>query len=213
MIPSGPLAWPVMPDEPWVLLYLHGHGSSPSEVAPTIAHLDPEGRFVAVTPEAPFPLGDGGGSWFEHGPRGVEPASLEAAVSWVMTLLGGLEADLGISRSRVVLGGFSQGAAMALTLATRSAAPFGGLLLQAPFVPESLDAEVDPAVVAPTEVLVQHGVSDEVVPDFLGRDLAETLGAAGSRVVFESLSCGHERAPAMLDGARRWLAATVGAAS
>lgn len=193
-----------------VLVYLHGHGSSPAEVAPTVARLDPEGDFVTVTPEAPLPVGDGGGSWYDHGTRGADAASLTASVERVLHVLGAMERDLGLARDDVVLAGFSQGASLAVAVAARSTAAFGALVLQAPFVPEGLDVEVDPRRTVPTDVLVQHGRDDEVVPDFLGRDLADALLAAGSKVDFESLACGHERSDEMLEGARRWLAARFG---
>lgn len=192
-----------------ILMYLHGHGSSPAEVDDSVRALDPEGLVHVVTPSAKIRLPTGGGSWFDHGPRGVNPESLDGSVRWLTTLLDGLLADLDLDSSRVILAGFSQGAAMAATLAASWPKPLGGLLLQAPFLPEGLDVAVDPATVQPTTVLIQHGVNDEVVPQFLGEDLADALRVAGSRVTFESGPHGHVRTPEMFDGARRWLRALV----
>ena len=192
-----------------LLVYLHGHGSSPDEVIDTVMQLDPERDFVTITPEAPIALPDGGGSWFLNGTRGVDPRSIGDAIAWVGDVMTGCMDDLDVDSERVVLAGFSQGAALAVAIAARYPKRLGGLLLQAPFVPEGLDLELDPGTTQPLPVLIQHGATDAVVPEFLGRDLAAVLSAAGSSVSFESLACGHERAPAMLDGARRWLRALV----
>lgn len=192
-----------------VVVYLHGHASSPDEVEPDVRSLDPEGRFLAATPQAPIQLATGGGSWFEHGARGVDATSLDAALAWLTSLATGLLADLGVGSERLVLAGFSQGAAMAAALASRWPGRLGGLLLQAPFLPEGLDVEVDPSAILPTTVLIQHGALDEVVPLYLGEDLASALRTAGSRVTFESGPHGHLRTPEMLEGARRWLRALL----
>lgn len=189
-----------------LLVYLHGHGASPQLLHPYFRQHHDDG-WVRVCPQAPIPLDDGA-SWFESGPRGVDAASLAEAVRRVRDVTAAALAELDADWSQVVLGGFSQGAATALAVAAtaRDDQRPGGLLLQAGFVPEVFDDEIDLTAVTVPAVLIQHGADDEVVPAYAANDLAAALGADGrGGVDVEILPGGHTLSAAMLDGARRFL--------
>lgn len=195
------------------LVYLHGHGSSPELVHPWFRQHHDDG-WLRVCPAAQVPVDDGA-SWYGSGPRGVDRAQLDESVARVCATTEAAMDEVGATWSDVVVGGFSQGASVALAVAIhlgRERAP-GGLLLQAGFLPELWDDELDLSLVGAAEVLIQHGRDDEVVPPFLAEDLAGPLRAAGSVVTVELLPGGHTLSPAMLDGARAWLAPDDEAAS
>jgi len=190
-----------------VLVYLHGHGGAPALVHPSLRRHHDDG-WVRVCPRGPVPT-EGGWSWFDSGPRGVDATSLAASVDAIVAVVEATLAELEGSWSDVVLGGFSQGGAAALAAAARvgtGGTRIGGLLLQSAFVPESLDLEVDPSTVSCRSALVQHGRDDDVVPAFMGEDLAAGL-ATGSvdDVRFDLLDGGHTLTTTMLDGALAWL--------
>jgi len=188
-----------------LLVYLHGHGSAPELVHPEYRHNQGDG-IVRCCPRADLPT-DGGWSWFDSGPRGVDAVSLHDSVSRVRAVVDGACADLGLRWTDVVLAGFSQGAAAALAVAATVDTEIGGLLLQAGFVPEVHDHEVALDRIRAGAILLQHGEDDEVVPAFVSKDLAGALLASGAseRVDVELLDGGHTLSPSMLDGARRWL--------
>ena len=191
-----------------LLVYLHGHGSSPSMVHPFFRQQHDDG-WVRICPQAPHPT-EGGWSWFDSGPRGVDSVTLSSSVAAVVEVVDAALTETGGAWTDVVLGGFSQGAALALAAAARLAPEgtvLGGLLLQAGFLPETFDDEIDVAPVAARSVLIQHGDSDEVVPAFMADDLAALIGSAtsGPAPKLQRLPGGHVLSPAMLDAAREWL--------
>lgn len=193
-----------------VLVYLHGHGSSPAMLHPFFRQHHDDG-WVRLCPQGPLPT-DGGWSWFDSGPRGVDRAGLDRSTSQVRTLVDAAIDEIGADWSHVVLAGFSQGAATAMALAAElGAAPgprLAGLLVQAGFVPEIPHAEVDVGAVRAGAVLVQHGATDEVVPTFVASDLGALIGSTateGGTVEVQVLPGGHTLTSDMLDAARTWL--------
>ncbi|MFN8051198.1 MAG: hypothetical protein U0Q22_07185 [Acidimicrobiales bacterium] len=197
-------------DSPALLVYLHGHGSTPHQVAAVFCEPADDG-WVRCCPAAAVPAGDGW-SWFEEGPMGIVGASLDRAVAAIVAVVEATRDELGIGRDRVVVGGFSQGAALALAVAAAlprddEGGTLGGLLLEAGFVPEVFGTDFPLTAVAAGSVLVQHPVDDEVVPAFMGKDLAESLGAVPGvgEVELDLVAGGHVVSPDMLATASRWL--------
>src|SRR5206468_2225889 len=138
--------------------------------------------WVRVCPSGAVAV-DGGMAWFAESARGgADPESLAGAVDVMCSLIDATIADTRGGLDAVVLGGFSQGAAMALAVAAelgrRGPGTLGGLLIQAGFLPEAAGEEFPVADIAAKAVLVQHPADDEVVPVFMGRDLAELLAGA-----------------------------------
>lgn len=193
------------------LVYLHGHGSSAAQVPERFRTGQGDG-WARVLPDGPIVV-DGGFAWFENGSRGVDRPSLDQAVEGVSALIDGLVRDLGVAPSQVVLGGFSQGAATALAVAIergrRGEVPLGGLLLQAGFLPECFDDELELADAAADRVLIVHPQDDDVVPAFLAKDLVDSLGAADrvGAVTFTTVVGGHAIGDEMTDVSLDWLRA------
>lgn len=190
---------------PGLLVYLHGHASSPDRVHSRFREHHDDG-WCRVCPTAPLRV-EGGFAWFEQGPRGVDAASLAAATRQVASVVRGTAAELGIALSETVLGGFSQGAAVAVAVAAALDEPLGGLVLQAGFVPEVFGEDFPVDSIRAARVLVQHPSEDEVVPVAMASDLAEMLkGAPGvGSVDLEVVDGGHTASDEMVAAALRWL--------
>ena len=193
-----------------VLVYFHGHGSDPTNVDRLLGGPSDD-RWTRWCPVAPYVAGSGY-SWFETGPRGVDWTSLGAAVDTARLEIDGVCGRLGSGSTTLVLGGFSQGGAFALALATVLGHRVGGLLLQSAFVPESLDGEVDLADIGARSILLQHGRHDGVVPCHTSEDLALMLDGSDRRVDLQLFDCGHEVHPRMVEAASLWLARAGGSA-
>jgi phospholipase/carboxylesterase len=191
-----------------LLVLLHGYGASEHDLAATGPLVDPDGHYLVVGLRAPLPVEGGGWSWFEAGPRGPVAASLRAAVDGVHESIADLCATRGFDPAQTVLGGFSQGGAVALAAAFTTGAPVrpAGVLAWSTYLPDAEGFELDPGAAATVPVLVQHGTDDEFVHIELGRGTAHALAAAGVPVIYREYPMTHQTTVESLADARDWLA-------
>lgn len=133
------------------------------------------------------------------------PAGLTEAREAVVAMLDALERE-GISLDRLVLGGFSQGAMLALDVALRTERPMKGLaLLSGTFIAEP---EWSPRMSgrARTSVFQSHGTDDPILPYVVAEKLRDALVAAGLDVTFDRFQGGHGIPPSTMKKLGDWLA-------
>lgn len=197
-----------------VLVAVHGHDDEPSTARDWGRRVAPAGWEV-VAPGSPRDP-DGVRSWFSSGPRGVDPAELDAAVARIADVV----ARIGGGGRPVVLAGFSQGAAVVLEVASRRVAPVAAVVALCGFLPEphhgpsrgddGSGAPTGPAAPAGSPpVLVVGGTEDDVVPEVVGRDAAALLAAEGMDVTTAAVAGGHEVGAAAVAHVREWLAGVL----
>lgn len=206
-------------DGPAVVL-CHGFGAPGDDLAPLHRVIDVERGTRWFFPEAPLEIDFGGGSagraWW---PIDMErlmllqargearllaqetPVGLAEARTALEALLAELEATRGLSRSRTVLGGFSQGAMLATEVALHAAEPFAGLCAwSGALLSEERWAAAAAAIGPQMHALITHGRRDPVLPFAGGVALKELLEKSGASVRFIEHGGGHEIPPAALDG-------------
>jgi thioredoxin 1 len=194
-----------------VLLLAHGYGADERDLGGLLPYLDPEGHFATVMPRAPHSApGSPGFSWYE---MGAPPSTglFAEVLDELDAVLDDTCAQYGFPRSEAIVGGFSQGAGLAIALALRpgpSAHPAGALAMS-PFLPALDGLELDDAAIASIPVLVQHGTNDPMIPVKQGRALARALQAAGVPTVFREYPMEHQVALESMQDARAWLADVV----
>jgi thioredoxin 1 len=191
-----------------LLFLLHGYGADEQDLGALLSYLDPNGRFVAVLPRAPHPApGAPGYAWFPITGEGVEPEAFTGAVDLVDSFVDEQCEALGFERSTAVLGGFSQGAGIALAVGLRTDATErpAGVLAMSPFAPgwDVLDVDWDAAREIP--VLVQHGTEDPMIPVRAARDLAHALAEHEVPLVSLEYPMGHQVALESVRDAQAWL--------
>jgi predicted esterase len=106
-----------------VLVLLHGRGANAEDILGLAAELA-EADVACLAPQA------SGNTWYPFSflsPLGRNEPFLSSALGAVADLLGWLE-QRGVPSERIVLGGFSQGACLALEFAARNARRYGALL-------------------------------------------------------------------------------------
>ncbi len=195
-----------------MLVLLHGYGDNEREMALLGRLLDPTARYLIAAPRGPVELGERTSAWFEYGPMGPDATTFGVALAAIDETIDGLCREHIMGRDEVVIGGFSQGAAMALTTAlTPGASRPAGVLALSGFIPDVPGRDPDLAAADGLDVLMQHGAIDETVPVELGRDSAELLRSHGATVAFEEYATGHQPTIESLTSARMWLEATTAA--
>jgi phospholipase/carboxylesterase len=209
-----------------MLLLLHGYGA-PGDDLVSIARqlpLPPEVRFAF--PAAPLLLEPGrpehsGRAWWHldmvelqlaamqrdySALRDRVPAGLAEARAGVLRLLDELEAQHAVARSKLILGGFSQGAMLATDVTLRTdRAPAGLAILSGSLIARDEWLPLLPARAA-LPVLQSHGRADPILPYALAEALRDELIRAGLALEFVPFNGGHGIPAGALEGLSRLLA-------
>lgn len=206
-----------------VVVLLHGFGAPGTDLVPLFRQIrvPPEVRFVF--PQAPIPLGPGpdpGRAWWmidiERLQRAVvtgkyedlvneTPPGIDEARAKLVSLLDALERDHGAPRSRVILGGFSQGAMLATDTTLRSPTPPAGLMV----LSGSLIARSEWTRLLEQRkglpVLQSHGRADPILPFGVAELLRDEFRAAGCELEWIEFNGGHGIPNGVVDAMGRFV--------
>lgn len=204
-----------VPDPRLTVVLLHGFGAPGDDLVGLAQYIDAPARFVF--PEAPLELGglygDSRAWWLldlieleaqlragtVRDRRGEVPEGLDTARALMMRFVDDVQARFEITNTDVVLGGFSQGAMLALDVALHMDAEpaalilmSGTLLAEAIWKPRMMKLEGVP-------VFQSHGQHDALLPFSIAEQLRDALRAAGAPVEWCEFHGGHEIPPGVLD--------------
>ena len=168
-----------------VVVFLHGYGADGADLLgladPLAPHM-PDTVFVA--PDAPercignpagyqwFPI-----PWLDGSDEAAAAASRRVSADMLDTFIGAVLEEEGVTPSKLILFGFSQGTMMSLHVAPRRDEPvagivgFSGRLLE----PERLAEEA----ISKPPVLLVHGDADDIVPVASLSEAGDALTQAG----------------------------------
>ena len=191
------------------LVLFHGRGADEHDLLPLLDVLDPERRFVGITPRGPLSLPPGGAHWYAVREIGYpDPSTFLPTYE----LVGEWLDALGFPPERTILGGFSQGAVMshALSLGRGRPRPASVLALSG-FVPTVEGFELDPGPPLP-RYAIGHGTFDPVIGVEWGRRARTLLEEAGAEVRYAEYPLPHAIDPRFLLRVRDWLTERVASA-
>ena len=205
-------------DGPAIVL-MHGFGAPGDDLVPLARVLDvPRGaRFVF--PEAPLAVpGYGGGrAWWRldlarlERLAGGDPTELSrevpAGLAEARAQVDAMRADLDrvLRPSKIVLGGFSQGAMLACDVALHAEpSPAALVMLSGTFIAADVwRSRMKDRAGLPA--FVSHGTADPLLPFELTERLHEAMTEAGWSVTWSPFRGGHEIPPSVLDGVGAFL--------
>jgi phospholipase/carboxylesterase len=168
------------------LVLLHGRGADENDLFPLLDELDPERRLHGYTPRGPLSLPPGGAHWYVLGGLGTpERETFSTSYSALTAFLDGLPYE------RIVLGGFSQGCAMAYALALFRGRPRpDALLAMSGFLPtvEGYELDLEPPF---PRIAIVHGAFDQTIPASWGREARDTLEQAGADLLYRESPIQH----------------------
>lgn len=188
------------------VVWLHGMGTSPEEFAPFAREIldfgGPKARFIL--PRAPR--------------IGITVQNRQLTTAWydILARIGEKPEDLpglktmhlkisqiinqivsqGVPAETIFLGGFSQGAAMALYSGLRQARTLAGVIALSGYLPapELLAADITPAGKM-TPYFMGHGAFDEVISPVVARKQAGLIESAVDTLVWREYNMEHEVSP------------------
>ncbi len=197
------------------VIWLHGLGADGHDFEPIVPELAIDGlplRFVF--PHAPVrPVTLNGGTpmraWFDISgldrSADLDEEGAADAVSQVHELLR-RENERGIPSERIVLAGFSQGAAIALRTGLLYTERLAGLLALSTFMPERWTVDGPGQANRKTAVFVAHGTMDPLVPLPLGEATRDFLVSHDYPVEWKTYAMAHAVCPQEIADIRAWLA-------
>jgi phospholipase/carboxylesterase len=204
---------------PATVVWLHGLGADGYDFAPIVPMLGlPHARFVF--PHAPaMPVTINGGhvmpAWYDirsldrvsKGPEREHPDHIRASARRIAAVLE-QEIDRGVRPDRIVLAGFSQGAAMALHVGPRFRERLAGIVVLSGYIvlPDTIPGEWNGAA-RRAPMLFAHGRHDDIVPIDAGREAIEVARQHGdaASTSWHEFSIGHEVSTEEIGVVARWL--------
>lgn len=198
------------------LIWLHGLGADGHDFAwlPEQLALPPRLALRYLLPHAPVrPVTANGGlhmpAWYDilgwPTPAPEDAPGLAAATQSVHALIAAERARLPDAR-RILLGGFSQGGALALHAGLRAPEALLGIAALSTYLPLAAELSRDGhAANRRTPVFMAHGQFDEVIPQAHGERSREHLRAAGYAVDWHSYPAAHTLCEAELADLRDWI--------
>jgi phospholipase/carboxylesterase len=178
-----------------VFLLLHGWTGDENVMWVFAPRLPKDALLIA--PRGFYPAPEGGYSW-QPGRAGAgatiddfRPA-VEALGKFLERLKAGVPGLLAVDPTRVNLVGFSQGAALAYTLALLHPQRVERLAGLAGFLPEGAGPLVEKRPLEGKALFVAHGTQDERVPVERARQAVARLEQAGAKVTYCEEEVGHK---------------------
>lgn len=202
------------------VIFLHGLGADGHDFEPIVPHLvrglDSATRFVFPhAPRRPVSLNQGYvmPAWFDIGPADLmrgessDLPGVKVAAEQVRALID-REVTRGVAARHVVVGGFSQGGALATYVALRHPQPLGGLIALSTFLPANAPLESEVSVANRSlPAFLAHGTRDAVVAPSLGRALRDRLQRLGCPVEWHEYPMAHEVCVEQIQDWSHWLRA------
>ena len=202
------------------VIWMHGLGADARDFhgIPPELGLPAEPRVRYVFPNAPrMPVTINQGlimrAWYDvagFGARDQDERGIRRAAGWIDELIA-REAGRGVPAGRVVLGGFSQGGAMALFAGPRYPEALAGVMCLSGYLllPDALEAEASDANRS-VSIFQAHGTADPMVPPALGRAGRERLEQAGYEVDYHEYPMAHQVCRDEVRDLGDWLAGVLG---
>ena len=193
----------------WLLVLMHGVGSNEQDLFGLAPYVPP--HFHVLSLRAPFVLGPGSYAWFEldvrpDGSRAIDGEQELASREALTREIAAHAQRLGVPPARVLVGGFSQGGIMGLSLLlTQPSLMQAAFALHSRLLPEVLTLAAPAAELVGKQLWVSHGLQDMVIPLAQAQRIREHFGALPVALDGADFPGAHELRPAELQQWIGWL--------
>jgi phospholipase/carboxylesterase len=201
--------------DPWLLVLMHGVGSNEQDLFGLAPHVPK--AFHVLSLRAPFTMAQGAYAWFEFtvlrdGSRQIHESQEADSRALVARTVAAAAQQLQIPPERVIVGGFSQGGIMSLSLLlTEPRLLHGAMVLHSRMLPQVHPYLAPPAALAGKQLWVSHGLQDMVIPLSSAHAVRDHVMKLPLTLNYAEFPGAHEIRPAELAAAMKWLGALPGA--
>lgn len=198
------------------VIWLHGLGADGNDFVPIIEQLHLPAHFAVrfIFPHAPIrPITINQGyqipGWYDISSLSIVEQEDNEGINESSAILKRLceeQESSGITASRIVLAGFSQGGAIALHCGCRYPRTLAGIMALSTYLPlpDTLAEEIT-VNSAKTPVFMAHGIQDEVVACQYGKHSKTLLQANNFEVHWHEYNMGHSVCMEEISDIRQWL--------
>ena len=179
------------------------HGWQGDEKVMTIFERTLPPGVAIISPRAPLDMNNGGFGWYQ--PVDDENSQL-AGLAALRAFVSGLPARYPIDPRRIILMGFSQGAAMSNALLLSDPALVAAVASLAGFLPESARRWLKTGRLAGKSVFIAHGTADTTVPAERALAARDALQSAGATVEYHDYPMAHKLNAQGMRDLKDWLA-------
>ncbi|NMM82009.1 phospholipase [Acidovorax sp. SRB_14] len=197
--------------QPWLLVLMHGVGSNEQDLFGLAGHIP--GRFHVLSLRAPYRMAPGAFAWFDFsvapdGARSINEAQEAASRALLAQVLDSAQKQLGIPPERVVVGGFSQGGIMALSLLlTRPELLQAALVWHSRLLPQAVALGAPADALRGKQLWLSHGTQDNVIPLANAHAVRQHMELLPVAMTYREFPGAHEIRPAELAATVAWLEA------
>ena len=195
---------------PWLLVLMHGVGSNEQDLFSLSSQI-PE-RFHVLSLRAPHRMGPGSHAWFDFsiepgsGARSINEEQEAHSRAVVAQTVEAASAQLGIPPERVVVGGFSQGGIMALSLLlTRPELLHAAVVWHSRLLAQVLPLQASHDALHGKKLWLSHGTRDNVIPLANAQGIAHHMATLPVSVTYREFPSEHEIRPSELAATVAWL--------
>lgn len=184
------------------VIWLHGLGADGNDFVPIVPELKLPATLPIrfIFPNAPMrPVTINNGyvmpAWYDIFSMAInqriDSTGIAESVKQIEQIIA-REEQRGIPSNKIVLAGFSQGSVVALTTGLGYAKKLAGILALSGYLPDADQAMASASTEnKTTPIFVGHGISDTVVPQFLGLHAYDVLNRNGYPVSWHSYMMQH----------------------
>jgi phospholipase/carboxylesterase len=160
-----------------------------------------------IAPRAPYASKLGGYSWARSAVRDdLDETELQEAINYVRHLVNEAIALYEVDPQRVLVMGFSQGAALSYAFSLAHPELLRGVIALAGFLPRPSTAPLrSPAWDALPYYLIIHGTHDEAVPIDRAREARSVLESRSAAVEYHEHRVGHKISAQGMKEIARWI--------
>ncbi|NCG18872.1 MAG: alpha/beta fold hydrolase [Rhodobacterales bacterium] len=194
-----------------VVIWMHGLGADAHDFEPIVPHMQlPQVRFVLPNAK-PIPVTLNGGhvmrAWYDIRTLGPsanreDAAGIRQSATQIRQLIA-REIERGVPANKIVLVGFSQGAAMALYTGLTHSQTLAGIVVLSGYLLLADNVKTHPANAA-TPLFFGHGQQDGVVPLARGAHARDRV-SEGHDTTWRQYPMAHEVSLEEIADLRQWL--------
>ncbi len=193
------------------IIWFHGLGADGHDFVPIVPRLALPSTLPIrfIFPHAPvMPVSINGGysmpAWFDItslAPLAIDEKGLNAAIQATHDLIQA-EIEKGISPEHLILAGFSQGGAVALSAALSYSNTLGGVIALSTFMPATRFPNPCPNRFP---IFMAHGILDDVVLMPLGEQTFQLFQQQGFNITWKEYTMAHEVCQHEIEDISAWL--------